>query len=245
MALAETSPSRVFQRGNWPGSISLRKGWARAEARPWNDVVDDASLRLVRGGAGFIEACTERLLALGAPAVLSSPLAPSARRPWETAGFVDHLDLALMRLSLDASVQAPQHLVIKDDDFEIDAMLAIDHAAFPPFWRFDRAALLESTHATSQAGVFVIRDGSAGITGFAVVGYGHAISYLQRVAVHPMWQGQGMGRSLIRAAARSARRQGSKAMLLNTQFENGPAIALYESEGYLLLPESLAVLKAG
>jgi ribosomal protein S18 acetylase RimI-like enzyme len=78
-----------------------------------------------------------------------------------------------------------------------------------------------------------------------VVGYGHAISYLQRVAVHPDWQGQGMGRSLIRAAARSAKRHGSRAMLLNTQFENEPAIALYESEGYILLPESLAVLKAG
>ncbi len=245
MALADTSHTRVFQRGTWPGSISLRKGWARAEARPWNDIVDDATLRLVRGGAGFIEACTERLLAVGAPAVLSSPLAPSARRPWETAGFVDHLALALMRLSLDENVQAPRHLVIKDEDFGIDAMLAIDHAAFPEFWRFDRAALVESTHATSQAGVFVIRDGSEGITGFAVVGYGHAISYLQRVAVHPDWQGQGMGRSLIRAAARSAKRHGSRAMLLNTQFENEPAIALYESEGYILLPESLAVLKAG
>lgn len=76
-------------------------------------------------------------------------------------------------------------------------------------------------------------------------GNGHAISYLQRVAVDPVWQGQGMGRSLVRAAARSARRNGSKAMLLNTQFDNDSAITLYESEGFVQLPESLAVLKAG
>lgn len=243
MALTETS-HRVFQRGTWPGSISLRRGWARAEARPWNDAVDDASLRLVRGGTAFIEACAERLLAVGAPGVLSSPLAPSARRPWETAGFVDHLDLALMRLSLNDNVPAPQHLVVKDDGYDLDMMLDIDMAAFPEFWRFDRAALLESTQATAQAGVFVIRDGHEGITGYAVVGFGHAISYLQRVAVHPRWQGEGMGRSLVRAAARSAKRHGSKAMLLNTQFDNDPAIALYESEGYVQLPETLAVLKA-
>ena len=78
-----------------------------------------------------------------------------------------------------------------------------------------------------------------------MVGYGHAISYLQRVAVHPDWQGQGMGRSLIRAAARGAKRAGSKALLLNTQSENSGATTLYESEGFVLLPESLAVLRIG
>jgi ribosomal protein S18 acetylase RimI-like enzyme len=54
-----------------------------------------------------------------------------------------------------------------------------------------------------------------------------------------------MGRSLVRAAARSAKRNGSKAMLLNTQVDNEPAITLYETEGFVQLPESLAVLKAG
>jgi ribosomal protein S18 acetylase RimI-like enzyme len=33
-------------------------------------------------------------------------------------------------------------------------------------------------------------------------------------------------------------------MLLNTQFDNDPAIGLYESEGYVQLPETLAVLRA-
>ena len=244
MALAETPP-RVFQRGTWPGSISLRRGWARGEARPWNDAFDDATLRIVRGGTSFIEACVHRLTSLGAPCVLSAPLAPSARRPWEAAGFETHIDLALMRLTLHDPITAPSHLVVRDDDYDLDAMLAIDRAAFPEFWRFDRAALVESTQATTSSSVFVIRDGDLGITGYAVVGYGHAISYLQRVAVDPVWQGQGMGRSLVRAAARSARRSGSKAILLNTQFDNDPAISLYEREGFIQLPESLAVLRAG
>lgn len=243
MALADT-PHRVFQRGTWPGSVSLRRGWARAEARPWNDAVDDATLRLVRGGSGFIEACVGRLRAVGAPSILSSPLAPSARRPWEDAGFESHIDLALMRLSLHDAIPAPQHLVVRDDNYNLDQMLEIDRAAFPEFWRFDRMALIESTQATTKTSVFVIRDGNEGITGYAVAGYGNAISYLQRVAVDPKWQGEGMGRSLVRAAARSAKRNGSKAILLNTQFDNASAIGLYESEGYTQLPESLAVLRA-
>lgn len=244
MALVD-SPHRVFQRGTWPGSVSLRRGWARAEARPWNATVDDASLRVLRGGSGFIGACVDKLNLAGAPAVLSSPLSRSARKPWESAGFVDYIVLALMRLSLDAPIPPPQHLVARVDKPDLEAMLTIDWSAFPKFWRFDHLSLVESTQATSKSSVFVIKDGDLGIAGFAVVGYGHAISYLQRVAVEPKWQGQGMGRSLIRAAARSARRHGSQALLLNTQFDNSAAIGLYETEGYTQLPESLAVLKSG
>lgn len=225
--------------------MSLRRGWARAEARPWNATVDDASLRVLRGGSGFIGACVDKLNLAGAPAVLSSPLSRSARKPWESAGFVDYIVLALMRLSLDAPIPPPQHLVARVDKPDLEAMLTIDWSAFPKFWRFDHLSLVESTQATSKSSVFVIKDGDLGIAGFAVVGYGHAISYLQRVAVEPKWQGQGMGRSLIRAAARSARRHGSQALLLNTQFDNSAAIGLYEAEGYTQLPESLAVLKSG
>ncbi len=244
MALVDT-PHRVFQRGTWPGAVSLRRGWARAEARPWNSSVGDALLRVVRGGSGFIGACVEKLNLAGAPSVLSTPLSRSSRKPWETAGFVDYIDLALMRLGLDEPIPAPQHLVVRDDEPDLEAMLEIDHRAFPAFWRFDNLALVESTRATSRSSVLVIRDGELGIAGFAVVGFGHAISYLQRVAVHPDWQGQGMGRSLVRAAGRSAKRNGSRAILLNTQFDNTSAIGLYEAEGFIQLPESLAVLKSG
>ena len=244
MALVET-PHRVFQRGTWPGSVSLRRGWARAEARPWNTTVNDASLRVVRGGSTFIGACVEKLTLAGAPAVLSTPLSRSARKPWDSAGFVDYIELALMRLGLEQPVEAPQHLVARQDKPDLSAMLEIDTMSFPAFWRFDRLAFVEATEATPKSSVFVIKDGDLGIAGFAVVGFGHAISYLQRVAVHPDWQNQGMGRSLVRAASRSARRHGSRAILLNTQFNNTSAISLYESEGFVQLPESLAVLKSG
>lgn len=225
--------------------MSFRRGWARAEARPWNSSVEDAILRIIRGGSGFIGACVDKLDLAGAPAVLSTPLSRSARKPWEAAGFVGYIDLALMRLSLDQPLPAPHHLVSRLDKPDLDAMLAIDQTAFSEFWRFDSLSLVESTQATPKSSVFAIRDGDLGIAAFAVVGYGHAISYLQRVAVDPRWQGQGMGRSLVRASARSARRHGSKAILLNTQFENTPAIALYETEGFVQLPETLAVLKSG
>lgn len=242
MALAER-PLPVFQRGRWPGALTLRRGWARAEARPWNDAVPDATLRLVRGGSGFLTACTRKLQDLGAPTVMTPPLPASARRVWVNAGYEEFLPLALMRLDLARPVGPPNHLVIESEPADIDGLLRIDRSAFPEFWRFDRYGIAEAIAATSDTAVYIIRDSEGSPAAYAVVGNGHAISYLQRVAVHTSWQGQGMGRSLVRVAARNARASGAKAMLLNTQFDNESAIGLYESEGYVLLPEPLAVLR--
>lgn len=243
MALAET-PFRVNLRGEWPGPLTFRRGWARAEARPWNDAEPAASLRLVRGGPGFLQACAGRLCDLGAPSVLSPPVPLAARRTWEAAGFEDYLKLALMRMSLDAQPPSPDHLVIEANDAPLDTLLRIDQAAFTPFWRFDHHGLREAIDATSSSTILLIRDADGGATGFAIVGFGSAISYLQRVAVHPKWQGQGMGRSLVRVSARRARAAGARVMLLNTQFDNEPALRLYEDEGFITLPEPLALLRA-
>jgi GNAT superfamily N-acetyltransferase len=242
MAVAE-SPFRVNQRGEWPGPLTFRRGWARAEARPWNDAETAASLRLVRGGSGFLQACAGELCRLGAPRVLSPPLPASARRLWESAGFADYLNLALMRLSLDEQPRSPDHLVVEARDTPIETLLSIDRAAFTPFWRFDAHGMREAIEATTSSTTLLIRDAAGGATGFAVVGFGSAISYLQRVAVHPDWQGRGMGRSLVRVAARKARAAGARVMLLNTQFDNIPALRLYEQEGFVTLPEPLSLLR--
>ena len=244
MPMAER-PLPVLQRGTWPQPIRFRRGWARAEARQWNDLVPDAALRLVRGGSSFLEMCSERLNDLGAPYVLSPPLPSSSRRPWEAAGFSNFVPLAFMRLNLSPGLPAPDHLVISPPNHLSDDLLRIDHAAFDEFWRFDRFGMAEAIEATSKTRSLLIRGPDGPPVAFAIVGFGHAMSYLQRLAVHPDWQGQRMGRSLIRAASRTAQSAGSRAMMLNTQTDNDAAISLYESEGFVTLPESLVVLRRG
>jgi len=242
MALAE-SPIRVACRGDWPGPVTFRRGWSRADARPWNDEAPEASLRLVRGGSGFLAACAGQLMEFGVASVMSPPLPTSGRGPWRDAGFRPFIDLALMRRALDEMPRSPDHLVVTADDIAVEALLEIDAAAFDPFWRFDIHGLTEAIEATGRSSILIIRDGDGHPAGFAVIGYGSAISYLQRVAVHPRWQGHGMGRSLIRVAARRARAAGAQVMLLNTQFDNQRAIDLYANEGFVLLPEALALLR--
>jgi hypothetical protein len=65
--------------------MRFRRGWARADARRWNDAVPDANLRLLRGGSGFLAACAQKLRDLGAPTVLSPPVSQSGRSMWLTS----------------------------------------------------------------------------------------------------------------------------------------------------------------
>jgi ribosomal protein S18 acetylase RimI-like enzyme len=228
--------------GHWPGQVVLRRGWARAESRPWNDATPMAHLRMVRGGGtSFIGDCVETLADLGSDAVLSPPLPASAQTAWREAGFESCCDLTLMRRSLD-HVPPPGRLVMTGVESDIPEALRIDAAAFDEFWRFDQWALTEAMQATPTAIIHVVRAGDGGLAGFSVTGAGSTISYVQRLAVDPDWQGQGIGRSLVRASARWAKRAGSRTLMLNTQADNEAAIGLYRAEGFELLEEPLAVL---
>jgi ribosomal protein S18 acetylase RimI-like enzyme len=243
MALTD-QPSTVSQRGTWPGRITLRRGWARAEARPWNDEEPQASLRLLRGGSSFLQACSERLAELDVDAVISPPLPLSSQRAWLQAGFGPFIDLALMRKTLDADLGSPNHLVVEKPQVDLDSLLEIDAAAFSPFWRFNRGALEEAIAATARSTILTILGSTGTPIAYAVVGFGSAIAYLQRVAVQPEWQGQGMGRSLVRVVARKSRASGARVLLLNTQTDNLSAIGLYEEEGFVRLPEPLSLLRS-
>lgn len=233
---------KVHIEGNWPGQVTLRRGWARAESRPWNDTVPMAHLRLVRGGgSSFIADCVEALEDAGATAVLSPPLPRSAQKSWRDAEFQPHAALALMRRRL-GQVPPPGHIVIEGTEADQPEALRIDAAAFEQFWRFDASALAEAIAATPRSAIHVVRAPDGGLAGFAVTGVGSTLAYLQRVAVDPKFQGAGIGRSLVRSSARWAKKAGAGAIMLNTQVGNEPAIRLYESEGFDTLDEPLEVL---
>ena len=228
--------------GDWPGVITLRRGWSRAVSRPWNDAVPMAHLRIVRGGADFVDGCADTLITeLGVDGVLSPPLPASVQQMWFEAGFESFARLRLLRRELD-QVPAPDHLVTVGSDEDLEEALRIDAAAFDTFWRFDANALAEARESTATSIIHVLRGPDGGLVGFAVTGMGQVIGYLQRVAVHPAWQRRGIGRSLVRASARWAKRNGALALVLNTQAENDPAMELYLAEGFEVMSDDLAVL---
>ena len=227
--------------GRWPGAVTLRRGTSRAESRPWNADVAFARLSMERGGPAFLGDCADALADLGAEAVLSPPLSRASQHLWRQADFVQHARLRVFRRELDDVLQ-PDHAVDVGGRDDIPAALAVDAAAFDAFWRFDRAAFLEAVEATPRAVIHVVRRGD-GLAGYAITGMGSAIAFLQRIAVHPDHQGLGLGRSLVRAAAIWSHCAGASALVLNSQYENDAAHALYRSEGFRDVASGLAVLR--
>jgi len=235
-----TSAMRVA--GNWPGRLMLRQGWAKAEARPWNPDTPDAHLRLIRGGSDFLSACGEYLLGIGVFGVCSPPLPEVSSGVWLSAGYQPYLALDLYSRDLVGTLPEPSHQVIPGSTHDWTEIVGIDRAAFSQLWRLDGDGLREALSATPHSSLLLSQDGDR-TTGFAIVGVGSIAGYLQRVAVHPDHTRQGIGRSLVRAANKWARRRGALSMMLNTQTDNEPAGRLYVSEGFEKMLDQLTVLR--
>lgn len=64
------------------------------------------------------------------------------------------------------------------------------------------------------------------------IGYNEPVTVICKLAVHPDYFGYGIGKELLAYADIIGRRQGSKAIRLDTYKENLPAIRLYEKSGF-------------
>jgi GNAT superfamily N-acetyltransferase len=58
---------------------------------------------------------------------------------------------------------------------------------------------------------------------------------VKRMYVVSEWRGRGLGRRVLRALEREARRLGAKRLVLETGPRQGESLALYESEGYAVI----------
>lgn len=211
--------------------MTVRRGWAKAAARPWNDDVGDPAVRLERGSSDFLRAVAELLGPMGSGPVYSPALYPSATKVWISAGFsLFHL-LDVMECPLGGRVAPPVHAIEPTTDPDWESLVAIDGLAFEPFWRLGEAGLVEAMKATPRAVVLeamVEND----LAGYALVGAQTTLAFLQRVAVAPAFAGRGVGASLVRASTLWAMRRGTRTLVLNIRPENERARRLYEREGF-------------
>ena len=227
--------------GTWPNPIVLRRRWALAHARPWNRSRPDAHLRLVRGSSTFLTDATVRVQALGAASVISPPLMAGSQGPWRQAGFESYESLRLLRKPIgseEPTVWTARALV----DTDWPRVVAIDAAAFGPTWKAELPALYEAVRSTSTSAILGVAP-EEDVAAYMIIAASGGVGYLQRIAVHPDWQGRGLGRSLTRIAHNWTRSRGASHLILNTKPGNQPALALYESEGYRVLPDRLELLR--
>ncbi len=132
------------------------------------------------------------------------------------------------RLSSDRAqgIRALQLRPCQPDDLPILAHL--DAHTFTPLWHFGIDGLRELLF-TSRLQVATINDA---LVGYTAISYREGSAHLARLAVHPQWQGQGLGHALLLDVLLDAQREGIDTVMLNTQVHNTRAERLYRSYGF-------------
>jgi GNAT superfamily N-acetyltransferase len=163
----------------------------------------------------------------------------------------EHLHLLSHDLRVLPGAEPPDGALRRSYRSDRERVLELDRLAFDPFWRLDDSGLDEALAATPHTRFRVAMTPPGGNGGVAVVGtvVGYAITgragrrgYLQRLAVHPDAQGQGLGLLLVADALRWLRRWRTDRAMVNTQLANDRALALYEGVGFRREPSGLSVL---
>jgi ribosomal protein S18 acetylase RimI-like enzyme len=195
------------------------------EVRGWVDALADGDLHAIRTGALF----------------------PAAAKSFSDAGFTVIDTLALLRADLGDRPRATPAPTVRLTARRLGEASAVDRAAFGDPWGNEAGDLADIRRATpihrSRARLAGTDGFRRALVAFAISGAASGQGYLQRLAVAPDHQGRGHGRALVvDSLAWMASRRLSHA-LVNTAVSNGPALALYESQGFRRLPEQLVVMQ--
>jgi len=230
------------------GHRFLSAGEDRLRIGSWRGDVSTAHLTPGRGRPtpAAIARALDEMAAGPYRAALTAALPVNDQRPFLDAGFEVHERLHLLVRDLgDLPHADPSPADLRRGHLgDREAVLTVDAAAFPPFWRLDRPGLDDAMAATPTARLRVSVDrADRSVTGYAVTGRAGPRGYLQRLAVAPDAQGGGIGAALVVDGLRWLRRWGAKEVLVNTQEGNEAAVRLYERLGFRLRADGLAVLR--
>lgn len=109
---------------------------------------------------------------------------------------------------------------------QIAQVARLDRMAFAPRWVYTERELAHMLVTGSRLTAAFVEDT---LVGYASVQILDDVGHISRLAVHPRWQGQGIGRQLLLEGMHYLQRAGVSRMSLNTQVENTRAVRLYES----------------
>ena len=229
------------------GMYALTAEAARVRAGSWRGRDDLAYLVPLSSAATLTPAALEqirsRLREDGFDAVVTAAVGPSERDMLAADGFDEHESLHLLRHELSDLPPRPARTrgIRRGGRRDLDAILDVDRQTFEAFWQLDRDGLLEAIAATPVSRLRVVRD--PGVVGYAVTGRAGDQGYLQRLAVHPERQGEGLGIDLVADALHWLRRRQVRTCWVNTQEANEAALALYHRLGFRDAPHQLTVLR--
>jgi ribosomal protein S18 acetylase RimI-like enzyme len=197
--------------------------------------------------AEFLRRCLDTLASRGYQRVVTGALSPLEQSGFLAAGFDVEERLHLLGLDLTRDLPAvpkgyPLRRVRRRRRADV---LAVDQAAFPPFWQFDASGLVDALRATPTVRFRAAVEPAGAIAGYAICGRSGVRGFVQRLAVDPTRRRTGTGRRLLLDGLTWMRRGGGTRAVVNTQVGNQAALALYLQVGFEEEPVGLSVLSAG
>ena len=237
--------STRFIRSGVSRSVATRAAGQRLRVSPHNGRPDAAVVRASMVGSPPSMADISRCLSVLEASRISTCFTPAL--DWADAkafldcGFEIHENLLLMMANMIEAPPATSHDISRARRAHQGEVLEVDELAFSPFWRFDRYALREARQATPASRYTVAMQRR--VVGYAVTGQARGRGYLQRLAVHPNFQGQGVASSLVWDGFFWLWNKGVRQVYVNTQIENHRAINLYERLGFQREERGLVVLR--
>lgn len=195
--------------------------------------------------ADFVRRCLDTLADRGYARVVTAALSPLEQAGFLAAGFDVEQRLHLLTIDLVPLLPpVPPGLRLRRVPRRRRAdVLEVDHAAFPSFWQLDQAGLEDSLRATPA--VRFRMAGGHRAAGYAICGRSGHRGFVQRLAVHPAYQGTGTGRRLLLDGLHWLAARGATSAAVNTQEGNDAALSLYLSTGFREEPVGLSVLSTG
>ena len=114
-------------------------------------------------------------------------------------------------------------------DVDIPSVVVVDRTAFSPHWWYSEATMRRKMGVSSQ---FVVAEMAGEVVGYAEGELRSKTAHLNRIAVHPVHQGRGIGELLLCDALLAFWRGGAERVTLNTQTDNRHSQRLYHRLGF-------------
>lgn len=106
-------------------------------------------------------------------------------------------------------------------------------------------AAFESELAQNETRNYWVYENDEQIIGYAGLCTVLPISDVQTIAIHPEFQGQGLGRKLLTLLVETAKQRNALDVMLEVRFDNPTAINLYESMGFITIHRRVGYYKGG
>ena len=122
---------------------------------------------------------------------------------------------------------------------DADEILLVDRAAFLPLWQQDEHAIFTSLQ---RNGFLLKAEWHEVLVGYAAGIWNESYGHINRLAVHPQAQGQGIGKRLLAESISHFHQGGVHRITLNTQVNNTASRQLYEQFGFQMVNCDIQVL---